>query len=406
MTKTLMMCAAVALMSGGCDKAPAYESGICDAQNAGLKLPEGFCALVYADSVGRARHIASAPNGDVYVALDGPRGGILALRDTTDDGRADVIVKSGSEGGSGIALDGEHLYFSTPSTVLRYRVDAARFGVLDAPDTIVQNMPTGGNNSRSLALGDSGALFVAIGSATNMCGGADPCPELDSRAAIWKFDAHRLNQTLADGRRYASGIRNAVGLTYNPRFRSLFATQHGRDGLDKFEQLYSPRDADLLPSEEFMRVPDGSDFGWPYCYHDWRGNRRVLAPEYGGNGRTQERCANAAQPLMGFPGHWAPAGLIFYNDSMFPKRYHGGAFIAFHGSWNRSRHDGYKVAFVPFRGSMPSGDYEIFADGFAGGTKDPRAAQHRPVGMSVAPDGSLFITDDQRGRIYNVRFNE
>lgn len=401
-----MLCAAVALLSGGCDEAPGKPAGECDSDNAGLALPEGFCARVFADDVGSARHIVTASNGDVYVALEDPQGGILALRDTTGDGRADVMVRTGAGGGSGIALDGESLYFSTPTTVVRYRISAESFGMLVRPDTIVQGMPDGGHSSRSLALGDSGALFVSIGSASNVCNGEDPCAELATRAAIWKFDARRTHQTLAQGLRYASGIRNAVGMAWNPAFRSLFATQHGRDRLERFENLYARRDADMLPSEEFMRVAEGYDFGWPYCYHDWRANRKFLAPEYGGNGGTQGRCGNVANPLMGFPGHWAPNGLVFYNGNTFPEHYRGGAFIAFHGSWNRSRQDGYKVAFVPFRGSMPAGDYEIFADGFAGGTKSPRGAAHRPVGLSVAPDGSLYITDDQRGRIYNVRWHE
>jgi glucose/arabinose dehydrogenase len=405
MTKILVVIAAAALSSIACNKTPAQGTSGCVSDNAGLQLPEGFCAGVFADDVGRARHIVTAGNGDVYVALEDADGGVLALRDTTGDGRADVLVKTEIEGGSGIALAGDTLYFSTPSTVLRYRIDATRFGNLGAPDTIVRDMPIGGHSSRSLALGDSNALFVNIGSDSNVCGGADPCHEAATRAAIWKFDANRTHQTLASGKRYASGIRNAVGLAWNPNFRSLFATQHGRDGLEKFPELFSRRDADVLPSEEFVRPVDGADYGWPYCYHDWRSNRRVLAPEYGGDGAAQGRCAHMTPALMGFPGHWAPNGLTFYDGEMFPEHYRGGAFIAFHGSWTRSRQDGYKVAFVPFGGAMPAGDYEIFADGFAGRSKSPGGARHRPVGMSVAPDGSLYITDDQRGRIYNVRWN-
>lgn len=403
-SRILLLAAAVTL--GGCGEEPVTRVGACDSDNAGLKLPEGFCARVYADHVGRARHIAVAANGDVYVALNGEAGGILALRDTSGDGRADVQRQTRLDGGSGIALRGDTLFYSTPATVLRFFIDATRFGELGRPDTIVRGMPAGGHSARSLALGEGSDLFVGIGSEGNVCDGQDPCAELAERAAIWKFDAQKLNQTLADGVRYASGIRNAVGLTWQPAFRSLFATQHGRDGLEQYDSLYAQREADMLPSEEFVRVAEGSDFGWPYCYHDWRGNRKVLAPEYGGNGGTQGRCAHVAAPLIGFPGHWAPNGLVFYNATQFPERYHNGAFIAFHGSWNRSRQDGYKVAFVPFRGAMPAGDYEIFADGFAGARKSPEAAAHRPVGLAVAIDGSLYITDDQNGRIYNIGWND
>lgn len=400
--KFLLCCAAAVLASAGCSET-ATRTGECDSDNAGLTLPDGFCARIYADKVGRARHIVAAANGDVYVALDDPNGGILALRDTSNDGRADVIVRATSEGGSGIALRGAYLYFSTPTTVLRYIAGLAKFGELGTPDTIVKGMPGGGHSSRSLALGEGDDLFVNIGSDSNVCDAADPCAELSTRAAIWLFNATKTNQTLDDGKRYASGIRNAVGLAWNPAFHSLFATQHGRDELGRFKDIYSERDNDLLPSEEFMRVVEGDDFGWPYCHHDWRSNKKVLNPEYGGDGTKQGRCAQAAAPLMGFPGHWAPNGLLFNDATMFPERYRSGAFIAFHGSWNRRRHDGYNVAFVPFKGSMPEGDYEVFADGFAGGKKSPGAAKHRPVGLALAPDGSLYVTDDQGGRIYNIR---
>lgn len=378
-----------------CAEKNAARSGACDSDNAGLKLPGGFCARVYADEIGAARHIAVASNGDAWVALQDD-GGIMVLRDRDGDGRADTTAKAFSEAGSGIALLGDTLWFSTPSAVYRFRIDRSRFGALLDKTVVVHGLPAGGHSSRSLALGDSGILYVSVGSDGNVCDGEDPCGELGSRAAIWKFDRNTPNQTQLEGERFASGIRNAVGLAWNESLHSLFATQHGRDNLE---------DEDL-PSEIFVRVTKGADYGWPYCYHDWRRNKNVLAPEYGGDGVKEERCQAAAKPLMGFPGHWAPNGLTFYDGAMFPARYKGGAFIAFHGSWNRRHQDGYKVAFVPFAGAMPAGDYEIFADGFAGGRKSPSGAAHRPVGMAVAQDGSLYITDDQRGRIYNVRWNE
>lgn len=366
-----------------------------------IEVPEGFCVRIFAKDIGPARHLVVLPNGDVYVAVDGRNGGIKALRDTTGDGLADEIVRATTDvGGAGIALRGDEIFFSSPTTVFRYRIKS--FGVLEGPDTVVKQIPGGGHASRSLALGDSNALFVNVGSVSNVCGGDDPCAELSTRAGIWKFDANGTHQTQKTGTRYVTGIRNAVGMAWHPEFKSLFATQHGRDELKRFDQYYSVQDNDQLPSEEFMRVVEGDDFGWPYCYHDWRLNRKVLSPEYGGDGAKQGRCAKVANPLMGFPGHWAPNGLIFYYGKSFPPKYQGGAFIAFHGSWNRRHHDGYKVAFVPFHGSMPAGDYEIFADGFAGWPKNPGSADHRPVGLAVAPDGSLYVTDDQAGYIFNI----
>jgi glucose/arabinose dehydrogenase len=392
-------------LAAGCGRDESVtRTGECDSDNAGLKLAEGFCARVFADNVGRARHLVAAPNGDVYVALEnGEAGGVLALRDTSGDGRADVTVHTRMPGGTGIALAGDTLYYSTAAEVLRFRIDATRFGDLGKPELVVFGMPEDGHVSRSLALDGKGNLYVGIGSDTNVCNAADPCVETSLRAAIWKFSTSKTGQTQADGTRYASGIRNAVGLAWHPTFNSLFATQHGRDGLRKYKELYSVQHADLLPSEEFMRVPEGADFGWPYCYHDWRRNRKILAPEYGGDGFELGRCASVAHPIIGFPGHWAPNGLVFYQGAMFPQRYREGAFIAFHGSFDRHTQDGYKVVFVPFEGAMPAGDYEIFADGFAGRKKSPGGALHRPVGLAVAPDGSLYISDDQGGRIYNVR---
>jgi glucose/arabinose dehydrogenase len=390
----------------------------CDAQ---LKLPRGFCARVFADQVGVARHIAVAANGDVYVALeDGEnpsagtthmrgekgKGGVLVLRDTTGDGRADVTVRFGTEGGSGLALRNDTLFFSSPTTVYRFHLKAAGLGPIGSPEIVVRGLRPGGHSSRSLALGPGTALFVNVGSDGNACvrGGAgeDPCSELAQRAGIWRFRADAVNQSYESGVRFATGIRNAVGLTYNAALQGLFATQHGRDALNRFRQ-FSAQDNDDLPAEEFMRVQLGDDFGWPYCFYDWRAGKKVLAPEYGGDGDAVGRCADKKLPLIGFPGHWAPDGLVFYDGGMFPERYRGGAFIAFHGSWNRRRQDGYKVVYVPFADGTP-GKWEVFADGFAGRRKGPGSARHRPVGLAIAPDGSMYITDDQAGRIWNVRY--
>ena len=131
--------------------------------------------------------------------------------------------------------------------------------------------------------------------------------------------------------------------------------------------------------------------------------RRVLAPEYGGDGKTEGRCADKKLPVAAFPGHWAPDGLLFYQGTQFPARYRDGVFITFHGSWNRNGpQDGYKVVFLPFVNATPRDSSETFADGVAGGSKYPSGAQYRPVGLAEGSDGSLSITDDQRGRIWRV----
>ncbi len=387
---------------------PSAVSPVCDPDNGGITLPTGFCAVVVADQVGAPRHLAVAPNGDLFVAIAGGRsgsGGVLALRDTTGDGKADVQQSIGSEGGTGVALGKGALYFGTASTVYRYTMRAGSLAPLGAPDVIVKDLPVGGHSAKNLALAPDGrTLFVNIGSATNSCQvadrsnesrGEDPCPELAYRAGVWRFDATKLDQTRLSGTRFATGIRNAVGLAFAPS-GELYATQHGRDQLGQnWSKLFTIEQSAEKPSEELFKLSEGADFGWPYCYHDPELGHLVLAPEYGGDGKQVGRCTDKQEPLVAFPGHWAPDGLTFYAGTQFPERYRGGAFIAFHGSWNRAPlpQAGYRVAFVPFKNGKPVGGYETFADGFW--KQDSAGPKHRPVGVAVGPDGSLHR---RRGR--------
>jgi glucose/arabinose dehydrogenase len=182
---------------------------------------------------------------------------------------------------------------------------------------------------------------------------------------------------------------------------------HGRDQLSSlWGEHFTDEDSAEKPAEEFVLIAEGDDFGWPYCYYDPATGTKVLAPEYGGDGVTVGRCAQAKDPLIDFPAHWAPNDLEFYTGSQFPQEYQGGAFVAFHGSWNRAPmpQAGYNVAFAPFRGGVPTGEWSVFADGFAGGDLSPRGADARPVGLAVGPDGSLYISDSQRGKIWRVLY--
>ncbi|HEU4642913.1 MAG TPA: PQQ-dependent sugar dehydrogenase [Gemmatimonadaceae bacterium] len=395
----------------------------CARDDGGLRLPDGFCATIFADSVGGARHVAIAPNGDVFVQLisakrgaAGARGGILALRDTDHDGRADTSASFGEAGGTGIALGGGYLYADARTRIVRYPLPAGSLVPSGDAEAIVVDLPTGGHEARNFALDGSGALYLNVGSATNSCQvkdrvtgspGHDPCTELETRAGIWKFDAARAGQTQRTGTRFATGIRNAMGLVVNPANGALYATQHGRDQLfQNWPKYFDAQHGAENPAEELVQVRQGDDFGWPYCYYDRTAKRLVLAPEYGGDGHTVGRCAQKKEPLAVFPGHWAPMSALFYTGEMFPARYRGGVFIAFHGSWNRAPEPqaGYSVVFVPMRDGRPSGQYEPFADGFAGATKSPSGAAHRPVGLAVAPDGALFVTDDKGGRIWRITY--
>lgn len=392
-----------------------------DREKGGLQLSEGFSYVVVADSIGRARHIAVNENGDIYVALRstrGSNGGITALRDTNGDGKADVIERFGESGGTGIGIHDGYLYFASDTTVLRYQLSNNEFVPTSAPETIVHGFMRQRQHAvKPFAFDDQGLIYVNVGAPSNACQetmrspgspGLDPCPQLERQAGIWRFQADKMNQTQqGDGHHFASGIRNSVALDWNPVSRKLYVVQHGRDQLEGlWEDLYTDTLSAELPSEEFFLVNDGSDFGWPYCYNDHFQGKKVLAPEYGGDGKKVGRCEQFEDPIVAFPGHWAPNDLLFYTGDLFPEKYKKGAFIAFHGSWNRAplEQAGYNVVFVPFDGELPSGDWEVFADGFAGVDTilGPRDAKYRPMGLAQGPDGSLYISDSVVGRIWRV----
>lgn len=411
---------AFAALAPGSAVVAQQESPSCAPDNAGLTLSDGFCALIVADDVGPARHLTVAENGDVFVAItvrgrDGNDGGILALRDRDGDGRADERNRFAGGVGHDVEFHNGYLYFSTQEAVLRFPWRRGALEPAGPAETIVSGLPaTRSHRAKSIAFGPDGALYVNIGSPSNACQesdrvagspGRDPCAERETRAGIWRFDADEPNQQQGDGRRYATGLRNTVALTAHPVTGALYGAVHGRDQLSaNWGALYTDAQSAEKPAEELVRIEDGDDVGWPYCYYDPELRKKVLAPEYGGDGKTVGRCASMKPPLIAFPAHWAPDGLVFYTGSQFPSRYRGGAFIAFHGSWNRAPlpQDGYHVVFVPFASGEPTGTWEVFADGFAGGAKDPRAAIHRPVGVAQGPDGSLYVSDDQGGRIYRV----
>ncbi len=414
LTGTLVLLALVAVPRAGAQEGPE-----CAPDNAGLTLPEGFCALVVADGLGAARHLTVARNGDVFVATSRSRrdtvgGGVIVLRDSDGDGVADERVRFGSGRGSEVQFRGGYLYYSTHDAIMRYPWAAGAMEPAGPADTVVSALPVrGGHWAKSFVFGPDGALYVNIGSPSNACQeqqrtvrspGRDPCEELENWAGIWRFDPDRSGQRQSDGSRYATGMRNTVALGVRAQDGELYAAIHGRDQLTLWPDHFDDALSAEKPAEEFVRITEGSDFGWPYCYYDPALQQKVLAPEYGGDGRQVGRCAEKEDPLIGFPAHWAPNGVHFYVGEQFPARYRGGALIAFHGSWNRAPlpQGGYNVVFAPFDGDDPTGEWEIFADGFAGADVSPRGAAHRPVGLAEGPDGSLYVSDDRGGRIFRI----
>ena len=415
MTNIVRRLAALAAVGGiaasaGALLAQAPRTPPCARDNVGLTLPTGFCAMLVLDAAGPVRHIVVAPNGDVFGALRD--GNLIAARDTTGDGRADLVRRTHvGETGSGIALAGGYLYYATDEAVVRWAWRTGQLEPSGPPDTVVSRMVAGGEHSaKSIAVTAGGQLFVNIGAPSNSCQtedrarnvpGRDPCMLLDSAGGIWVFDAHRLHQRQADGRRWATGLRNVVSLSLDPS-GAPWGVMHGRDQLaDNWPQYFDVRQSAELPAEELFRIEDGGDYGWPYCFYDPMQHKKVLAPEYGGDGRQVGRCATKGQPLLAFPAHWAPDGTLFYTLTQFPEKYRGGLFIAFHGSWNRAPlpQEGYNVVFAPFAGGRPAGTYEVFADGFRGGSA---RAGSRPTGLALGPDGSLYVSDDRGGRVYRI----
>jgi glucose/arabinose dehydrogenase/mono/diheme cytochrome c family protein len=403
----------------------------CPENSAGLKLPPGFCATVFADQIGHARHMVVAPSGVVYVnTWSGvyydndvpPAGGFLvALQDKSGGGKADVIerfgetVPTGGHGGTGIGMYKGSIYAESNDRIVRYSLTGDAVVPQDAPETIVSGLPLGGDHPmHPLIIDAEGSMYVDVASATNSCQlqnrqlkspGANPCTELETRGGIWRYDANKTNQTFSPSDRYATGIRNAEGFAIGSSGQ-IFVTQHGRDQLhSNWPDLYKPSEEATLPAEELLLLKKDGDYGWPECYYDAGRQKLVLAPEYGGDGgKSIGVCASKTAPVAAFPAHWAPNDMVRYDQSEFPARYRKGVFIAFHGSWNRAPYaqGGYNVVFQPLAGDRASGNCEIFADGFAGAVKTPDGAAHRPSGLAVGPDGSLYVSDDIHGRIYRI----
>jgi glucose/arabinose dehydrogenase len=230
---------------------------------------------------------------------------------------------------------------------------------------------------------------------------------LATAAGIWRFDTGKRNQKLADGTRIATGLRAPLALAVNPRDTTIYAVTHGPDSLHEHYPQIDARVAATHPGDEMIRVSSiKADYGWPYCYYDVILGTRVQSPEYGGDGRTPGACDRLIRPVMSFPAHWEPMAMVFASGQKFPEKYRDGAFVAFHGSSHRAPlpEDGYAVAFVPFRKGVPSMNFELFADGFAGAMKSATGARSRPAGLALGPDGSLYVSDDKGGRIWRITY--
>jgi glucose/arabinose dehydrogenase/mono/diheme cytochrome c family protein len=439
-SRTLLCCVAgFALLSSMASTQSQSESGkqtkgsSCPNGNAGLALPRGFCATVFAEGIGHARHLVVSPSGLVYVnTWSGtyygkdvpPAGGFLvALQDKNGAGKADVIerfgetAQSGGAGGTGVGMYKDWLYAEINDRIVRYALRVGSIVPRDAPETIVSGLPLEGDHPmHPFTIDAKGSMYVDVATATNACQsqnrqpkspGLKPCTELETRGGVWRYDANKTGQKFSPAARYATGIRNAEGFTFDSS-GGLLVTQHGRDQLHaNWPNLYKPSEEASLPAEELLLLKPGGDYGWPECYYDGVQQKLVLAPEYGGDGGKQVGvCANKIAPVASLPAHWAPNAMVRYDQKRFPARYRNGVFIAMHGSWDRAPYSqgGYNVVFQPLQGDRASGNCEVFADGFAGSDESPAGAVHRPSGLAVGPDGSLYVSDDIHGRIYRIAY--
>jgi len=396
---------------------------IPDADNAGLKLPDGFGALKVAETGAKARHLVVTPQGDIYVKLARPNkeGKSILVLHEAPNGKAELKSSFGNYGGTEVALKNGYLYASSNTEVFKYKVNDKNEVINpDQPEKIVTGLKAGRQHeTKSFALDNDGNIYVNIGAWFNACQekdrglhspGIPGCPILDSMGGVWQFRTDKLNQSYGEGVRYATGLRNMVGMDWNQQDNQLFVMQHGRDNLNSsWPELYTTKQSAELPAECLYALKKGDNAGWPFMYYDQIQHKKIQAPEYGGDGK-KEADAKYIDPAMTYPGHMAPNGLLFYTGNQFPAKYKNGAFIAFHGSWNRAPEPqaGYFVVFQPFKNGKPDGNWEVFADGFSGSSEKTAAgrADHRPCGLAQGADGSLYVTDDSKGTIYRIIYTK
>jgi len=387
-----------------------------DGDNGGLNLPPGFRAILVAENFLGARKnealrfLAVAPNGDLYGKSRAE--GIIAFRDTDGDGRFDVIKRFGTGNGTGIALRDGWLYYSTSDAVYRYKLTPGELVPTGEPERIVKDLPDQQmHEAKSFAFDGDGRLYVEVGSPSNAYGNPDeshmppgtpskdPTEFLKIHGGFWRFDPAKHDQTQADGYHFSTGHRHSLALAWQPVAKELFMIMMGRDVLDAVApEYYDALDNAERVAEEMHLLRDGVNLGWPYTYWDPYKNARMMAPEFGGDGRKQAPADKYDAPVIAFPAHWAPLQMAFYPGGQFPAKYRSGAFIAFHGSWNRAPlpQAGYNITFAPFdENGMPAGTFEVFASA-AGPTVMPFG------GVAIAPDGSLYVSETRWGHIWRI----
>lgn len=364
-----------AILAFGCGPALPLRGEIDLGQ---IHVPPGFRISVFAQDLAGARFLAFSSSGVLLVSLT-QQGRVMALADPNRSGRAtrSSVLIDGLNRPQGLAFSGRDLYVAETGRVVRFKdaegaLLAGRSLPMEQAEMVIPELPAGGGHfTRTIVFGPNGDLFVSVGSSCNLCEEDDP-----RRAAILRLPAGGGPVEV-----YASGLRNSVGLRFNPADQKLWATDNGRDRL-----------GDDLPPEEINIITERGNYGWPYCY----GNN-LPNPEYADSGK----CRNAIPPAFELPAHNAPLGLDFYRGDQFPQEYRGDLFVGLHGSWNRSTPDGYKVVRVRVEQGKPV-HWEDFATGWLQG----RQAGGRPVDVLSGPDGALYVSDDRADCVYRIAYGQ
>jgi glucose/arabinose dehydrogenase len=341
-------------------------------------VPDGFHISVFAKGFKVPRLLTVAPNGDIFLAETGADQ-VVILRDPQKSGTVQdkVVFASGLQRPFGIAFHEDYVYIGNITSVVRFKYDPKTSKRLGEAEKIL-TMPGGGHSTRTIAVtADGKHLLVAVGSSSNIETGE---PAIRAAITICDFDG-------SNARLFATGIRNPVGLAIEPATGLPWTSVNERDGL-----------GDDLPPDYLTSVKDGGFYGWPYSYTGGNVDERVKP-------QKPELVAKALIPDVLLGAHVAPLQFAFYTGKQFPAQYQGGAFVAEHGSWNRSSRSGYQVAFVAFKDGQPSADPVPFLTGLV---PDPHGSlvYGRPVGVTTAPDGSLLVADDGIGVIYRITYGK
>ena len=390
-----------------------------------LTLPPGFHATIVADGLGPMRHLAIRDNGDIYLSTGrgvAPEGGagIVALH-LGPDHKADQTKAFGIvDGGTGIRIWHGALYAASASRVYRFSFHGKDLIPEAEPMVIVDNIPKSKQSNHAIAIDRKGDLYVSVDGTDNIYSapkspagstpvGLKPCPDLGVRAGIWRFSATKSGQGFANGEQIATGIRDLNAMDLAPD-GTLYGIMHGRDTTARqFPAVATQADDDHI-ADEMAPVAKGADFGWPYSYYDGERKLQLVAPEYGGDGKTVAT-GNYVKPVVTFQSkRAAPLDVVFYEGKNFPEQYRGGAFIALHGTGGEKiegGQTGHNIVFVPRTETGKMGAPMMFADGFfvtAQARSGP--ANFRPSGVAVGPDGALYVVDSVKGRLWRIAYGE